>query len=250
VPRFIAAVLCSLACASLSLPVLLLLPGGARAQQPDEAAARRSVEESMALYEDGEFHAAAALLRRAYRLYPEPVILFNLGRSLEDAGEPAEAADAYEAYLAAAESVSDQGAIEARITRLREQAAGVQVEPSELDASPPPLPMPAQHVAPSRLGATVLLTAGAAAAVGGLAVFLAGRGPLQDVADAGSLAEARDLQADGLRRQRVGAACLVLGVAVAATGGVLLWSSHEDDDEPASVEVALSPTHVWVRGSF
>src|SRR6185295_10896716 len=69
----------------------------------------------------GHFAEAASLLREAYGIYPAPVLLYNLGRALEGDGHLADAVAAYEAYLRAAGDVADRGAIEQRVTTLREQ---------------------------------------------------------------------------------------------------------------------------------
>lgn len=53
-------------------------------------------------YRSGHFEQAAARLREAYALYPEPVLLYNLARALEGSGALREARDAYQRYLAEA----------------------------------------------------------------------------------------------------------------------------------------------------
>lgn len=86
-------------------------------------------EDSNTAYKAGKFEDAAELLRQAYELFPEPLLLYNLGRAREGLGDPKGAIDSYERYLAEAKQVDDRGAIERRIATLR-----AQIEQQEADA--------------------------------------------------------------------------------------------------------------------
>lgn len=93
---------------------------------PRDDAADRAMdlfEKARARYREGKFKDAADLLRQAYALHPEPVLLFNLGRALEDLGDLAGAADAYERYLASEPNAPDRGAIAERSRSLRARIA-------------------------------------------------------------------------------------------------------------------------------
>ncbi|MBI2894524.1 MAG: hypothetical protein HYY06_13310 [Deltaproteobacteria bacterium] len=102
------------------------VPGPVRAQERpgeggDRARALALFERSETEYQEGNFSEAAALLRQAYDLHSEPILLYNLGRALEGLGEAAGAIDAYGRYLAADGNAPDRGAIEQRIATLRRQ---------------------------------------------------------------------------------------------------------------------------------
>lgn len=84
-----------------------LVPAAPVHAQSGRSSATTSRERAVALfaqsvtaYREGRFDAAAALLDEAYGLQPEPVLLYNLARAREGAGEDDAAADAYRRYLA------------------------------------------------------------------------------------------------------------------------------------------------------
>jgi tetratricopeptide (TPR) repeat protein len=86
-------------------------------------------EDSNKAYKSGKFEDAADLLRKAYELFPEPILLYNLGRAQEGLGDPQGALDSYEQYLKEAKQVDDRGAIERRIETLK-----AQIEKQKADA--------------------------------------------------------------------------------------------------------------------
>ncbi len=95
----------------------------ASANGPDEERALVLFEESVELYRTGRFSDAAALLRTAYSLHAEPVLLYNLARALEGDGDLEGAIDAYARYLETAGDVPDRGAIERKLDTLRREVA-------------------------------------------------------------------------------------------------------------------------------
>ncbi len=94
----------------------------ALAQESDRERAVELFEEGERSYRAGDFDGAIGHLDAAYRIFPEPVILYNLGRAHEGRGDDREAADYFERYLAEAGEVEDRGGIEARIQNLRASA--------------------------------------------------------------------------------------------------------------------------------
>src|SRR5690349_10624909 len=94
-------------------------------------------EDSEKAYKAGNFEKAAKLLRKAHELYPEPTLLYNLGRALEGMGDAKEAVAAYEGYLHDAKQIDDRGAIERRVATLKKQI--------EREQQPPPPPPPPPH---------------------------------------------------------------------------------------------------------
>lgn len=132
----------------------------ARAQGPSPTPHDRAVSlfaDSVAAYREGRFDDAATLLEQAYALTPEPILLYNLGRAREGAGDDDAAADAYRRYLATeGTDPSDASAARARLAvldrrieerhRLEALAAEreAETEPAPTTAPPPP---PAREIA-------------------------------------------------------------------------------------------------------
>src|SRR5512143_2470066 len=83
--------------------IFVLLSGvGARADQSERDRALELFDQSDRAYAAGDYGRAADLVRAAYALYPEPILLYNLGRALEQAGDTRGAIDQYTRYLAVA----------------------------------------------------------------------------------------------------------------------------------------------------
>jgi tetratricopeptide (TPR) repeat protein len=93
----------------------------ARADNKEKALAL--FEKSDKAYKDGKFEQAAKLLEEAYGLYPEPTLLYNLGRAQEGLGDVPGAIASYERYLQDAKQIGDRGAIERRVATLKAQLA-------------------------------------------------------------------------------------------------------------------------------
>ncbi|MBZ0232369.1 MAG: hypothetical protein K8M05_08455 [Deltaproteobacteria bacterium] len=94
-------------------------------------------EQSADHYKRGEFERAVELLREAYGLYPEPLLLYNLARALESLGDLPGAIEHYERYLAEATTIEDRAAIERRLATLKEQHARTQAPPVADPPTPP-----------------------------------------------------------------------------------------------------------------
>jgi tetratricopeptide (TPR) repeat protein len=106
----------------------------------DRARALALFRDSDAHYKRGEFEKAAELLREAYALHPEPILLYNLARALEGLGDFPGAIEQYERYLNADAEIADRGAIERRIATLRAQVERTRTPtPAPDDGAPPPL---------------------------------------------------------------------------------------------------------------
>ncbi len=91
---------------------------------PPNDDAHRAVElfeRSATAYDAGRFADAVQLLKDAYRLRPDPVLLYNLARAYEGMGALADAVEAYTRFLTAQPTAKDRGAIEARVATLRAQ---------------------------------------------------------------------------------------------------------------------------------
>jgi tetratricopeptide (TPR) repeat protein len=89
--------------------------------QDKRAQAVQLADESEKAYKAGQFEKAAELLRKAHATFPEPLLLYNLGRALEGMGDTKAAVEAYEQYLNDAKHIDDRPAIERRIATLKAQ---------------------------------------------------------------------------------------------------------------------------------
>lgn len=108
------------------IALVIVATASVASAQPSQNDRQRALDlfrESDAHYKRGDFERAAALLREAYSLHPEPILLYNLARALEGLGDFEGAIQQYESYLNADAEIADRGAIERRIATLREQVA-------------------------------------------------------------------------------------------------------------------------------
>jgi tetratricopeptide (TPR) repeat protein len=102
------------------LTFALTLTGGvASADDKDKALAL--FEKSDKAYKAGKFEDAVKLLEEAYTLFPEPILLYNLGRAQEGLGDIPGAVASYERYLKDGKQITDRGAIERRVATLKAQ---------------------------------------------------------------------------------------------------------------------------------
>lgn len=104
--------------------VLVGLLGSAALASP--SAKRRAtelVEQSMASYRLGQFDEAVRLLEEAYRLYPQPAMLYNLAHALEGKGDKAGAVAAYQRYLHDDPKTDDRALVEGHVLLLESQLA-------------------------------------------------------------------------------------------------------------------------------
>ncbi len=226
----------------------------------DEARALALFEESVSAYQEGNFDQAIALLNRAYALQPEPVLLYNLGRAQDGAGEFEAAIESYQQYLDEAGDIPDRGAIERRIETLRENLAerarlgrldevadgsgdttgNAETTSEAADAGGP-------SAAPWIVVGVGVVGIGVGAVLGGVALSAhdeAVNAPSQEETLA-----AQD-RAEGLALGSTIA--FVAGGVIAGAGlvwGVIDLVGSSDEDDP-SAELHLLPDGIVVRGRF
>ena len=87
---------------ALALAVLLGVVATPRAARAASAAYKEKFKAAYALYEAGKYAEAAVAFEAAYAIEKEPLALYSIGRCRDLLGRPAEAAESYEAFLAAA----------------------------------------------------------------------------------------------------------------------------------------------------
>ena len=93
-------------------------------QTPEERTelARVHVRAGIAYYDDGRYEDAAREMQAAYTLKPLADLQYNLAQCYERLNQLAEAADAYEKYLAGVPAAGDRQSVQARVHHLRERA--------------------------------------------------------------------------------------------------------------------------------
>ncbi|MFK8001970.1 MAG: hypothetical protein AB8H86_20410 [Polyangiales bacterium] len=102
----------------------------AQAQDDERRVSLRLYNEAAEDYSAGRFDDAADKLETAHRLFPEPILLYNLGRALEGGGDNEGALDAYREFL----EVADEDAEERPMTRSRiEVVEGLIAEENRAD---------------------------------------------------------------------------------------------------------------------
>lgn len=209
------------------LALLVTLATSAEAEERGAARARalELFDQSESEYRAGRFDVAAQLLEEAYRLHPQPTLLYNLARAREGGGDFPGAIAAYRQYLAEAGQVKDHGAIEARIATLERTVAEREallrsksaVAPAPLILERPPPPPPARSIGPWIVGGAGLLGVSAGVVIGAI-----GLGHHSAAEAAASQREALPLQNQAEDLGRIANVALI-GGAIGLVGGLSWW---------------------------
>jgi tetratricopeptide (TPR) repeat protein len=126
---------------ALVVALMLAAASTAFADDGDERKARaaRLVDEASAAEKRADYATAIARLREAYDLIPHPALLYNLGQAHRLAGQPWDALEQYERYLA----VEPKGPFAAKargfVAALKKETAG---KPRPVERAPSPDPTP------------------------------------------------------------------------------------------------------------
>ncbi len=250
--------------------ILLLAPSGAFAQgEPpdDQEKAIQLFQKSGVAYKAGKFQEAADLLLEAYRLDPNPTLLYNLARALESAGDPEGALDAYRRYLSEAEEIPDRVAIEARVANLdrqvqekrelrarlkaeqaaKEAAARAAEEAQSLAAKPKP------RVEGPGAVPWIIAGVGALGLGGGAVLGLMAQSEHQNAQDAANQQETVKFN-DSAQGLATGANIAFIAGGVVAAGG-LIWglvapSGDDEDPEAVTATFSFSPHGFAITGTF
>lgn len=223
--------------------IAFALHGTARAQSNDSDnrdKALKLFEDSNTAYKAGKFEDAADLLRQAYDLFPEPILLYNLGRAQEGLGDRQGAIESYERYLAEAEQVDDRGAIERRIATLRAQIAKQEADAKKLREVPPPRPVDTRSDF-EKYGPWATIGAGGVLVGTGIVFGIRSGAKHDDAVAAAGQRDAAELQSSAQRYATIANVLFVVG-GVAAAGGIG-WKVWQRD----STTVQVTPTAVAVR---
>lgn len=220
----------------------------------DDKRAVELFEESAAAYRAGDFAKAIDRLKQAYALKPAPVLIYNLARVYEGAGQVVDALSAYREYLAKEPNAADRGAIEKRISTLQGQvdererakreaeqraAAGGQpasatpvgdAEQSDKSSGASPIPW-------------VLGGVGVAAAATAGVLLVMSKSRHDDAVKEPVQTTALDLSKSSSTLSTAGTITMVAGGAMVAAGVVwLLATPARKDGAPAKASALVAPT--------
>lgn len=218
---------------------IALAVGSVAYADDNRARALKLFEDSNKAYKSGQFEDAAELLRKAYALHPEPLLLYNLGRAQEGLGDRKGALESYERYLTEAKQVDDRGAIERRIATLREQ---LDTEAKLREQPPPPPPPPVDTRTPVEIyGPWATIGTGGALLATGVVFGIRSGAKHDDAIAAPGQRDAAELQASAESYATIANVLFVVG-GLATAGGIgwKVWQHKQ-----TSVQVA--PTSVAVR---
>lgn len=211
----------------------------------------RIYAEGAALYKSGKYRAAVEKFEQAYALYPEPNLLFNMGRAYEALGELDQAILKFKLCARHPQAAADVAA------RARDKLAVLEAAQANSAATPAPAPAttttttapttttttpapaPAAAAAPPPSGAPVLAIAGGvigvvgivAGGVGGVFYGLgsAAHGEVEAAKDGASdgvaslsRVEAQRLVDEGAGQKTLGVSLLVGGAVGLVVGGALV----------------------------
>lgn len=197
-------------------------------------------EDSNTAYKAGKFEDAADLLRQAYELFPEPILLYNLGRAQEGLGDPKGAIDSYERYLAEAKQVDDRGAIERRIATLRAQIEQQEADAKRLREVPPPPPVDTRSDF-EKYGPWATIGVGGVLVGTGIVFGIRSGAKHDDAVAAPGQRDASELQASAEHYATIANVLFVVG-GIATAGGIG-WKVWQRDQ----TTVQVTPTAVAVR---
>ena len=231
------------------------------AHADDRDKALKLFEDSDKAYKAGQFEEATELLREAYSLYPEPLLLYNLGRAQEGLGDTAGAVESYEKYLHDAKDIKDRGAIERRIATLKAQIAKQEEdarqraadeerrrrEEEERRRNPPP---PIDERTPlDRYGPWITMGAGGAIVATGLGFGVRAQATHDDALATPIQRDAAELQQSAERSATIANVLFVVGGAAIAGG--LVWKIYQWQSSPgATAQLKIAPTSVAVEWTW
>jgi tetratricopeptide (TPR) repeat protein len=213
-------------------------------------------QRSMTSYREGRFQEAIDLLLEVYRLKPEPVLRYNLGRAYEALGDMSAAAEAYTQYLAEDPEAQDRKAIEGRIATLRRQIAEREApapSPSPPPRSPaePPKPVPPEPPPSHSAVPLVVAGVGVAAAGTGVVLWVVARGRHEAAVSDTVQSASVEAQGEARRWATAGNVLVIAGGVVAAVGvGWAILDRARAAPEQRSARLVVGPAGIALVGGF
>ena len=266
-------------CSKGVLCIALLLAVVTHAGSPKAAALAKEADR---LYNDGKYREAADRLQKAYDIDQTPVLMFNMARALDQAGDLSSALAAYRQYISLpdadsqlakranlaidrlkgllAKSETERQRTEAESRRLKEEAdnARKKADAEAQRARRQKEEFEAQEAARRRAQNTkVNLRRIAGIVAGGLALGAVGAGIAFGVGasntraafmKATTLDAKRTYQSDTQQRALVADISFVAAIAFGVTFGIVFpWNPNVGSSE---VRIALSPQGISIGGCF
>lgn len=204
-------------------------------------------------YRNGRFAESVEILLELRKSFPDPILLYNLARSYEGLGENEKAIEAYEQYLNEAPDSEDKGAVEQRVTTLRQQIEEKQrleADRERLRKQKPRTIVREKQVAPRGPGIWPWLVVGAG-------VVSTGVGATFGVLAKQSEGDAKDEPAqksakadlDRAEKQATIANVALIGGGVLLAAGVtwIVLSPRSSKSPSASVGLGVGPGSVFLR---
>lgn len=221
-------------------------------------------------FDRGEYAEAIADYREAYRLWPSPGLLYNLGQAYRLVGDCAHASQAYREYLHLTPDSPYRATVEQNLSAAEACAKAAEPAPPEPPKpTPPPVVVSPPVAAPIKTPPVAVgdddrghtrRVAGLAVAGGGAALVLAGayfaRGASnaqQDVASfyaqGGDWADISAIDARGRRDRTLSIVGFAAG-GVAIAAGVSLYLLGRSDERAVAIVPSTSGGEVVVRWRF
>lgn len=233
----------------------------------DQRAAKSLFTAGQVSFNEADYRTAIQYWRDAYkRDCTAHLLLVNLARAYELAGDKRESVTALKLYLEREPKASDAPQIQRRIENLERDLAGPQptATASGQHATPTPTsvgPQPTGTAAPTATGTSapggdapkrsiapwIVVGAGGALTVVGLLVYAGGKSKVSEAEDkcpthTDCSAEDTDLGEDGRKQANVGGALTWIGVAGVAGGLVWQFAFNKPKPKPAAGLTNVGPT--------
>ncbi|MGD8316258.1 MAG: hypothetical protein PVH76_00850 [Myxococcales bacterium] len=229
---------------------MLLTGAQAVAQETaDDAAAREYFERGRAAFEQADYETALVYFRHAYRLSPRGELQYNIGVAADRLQREEEALAAFEHYLEETPNPTRRAEVRERIAALRQSIAEREATKQALERAKVQTieTNSAGAVDGRRMKTSAVVGASVLGAVGVAGVAAMGVG----LARNGACAEAIDGRC--VTQQSTTAWTWVYGgIGLAALAGSATWLgiTAKRRKNAAKIELGLSPTRVFLRGSF
>ena len=209
--------------------------------------AQETAAAAKAHFDHGEYAAAAADYREAYRLWPSPALLYNLAQAYRLAGDCAHASQAYREYLHLQPDSPYRATVEQNLSAADACAkpAAPPPPPPVVVTAPQPAPVPALHAAPApapaidadtgrgrRRAGLVMMAGGALVAAAGTYFAIDASHAQREVADfyahGGDWNDIAAVDARGRRDHVLAIAGFAAGGAALLAGATIYLTGHRE----------------------
>jgi len=130
-------------------------------EKEDRAAAKEHYVKGKTHFDLGEFADAALEFKAAYKLYPQPVFLFNIGQCYKNLGDSKNALFFFKSYLTNAPTAPNKKEVEGLVAELERGGAGpVKVDPKTDPKTDPKVGKTDTKMMPMTTSSKLFLTKG------------------------------------------------------------------------------------------